>query len=353
MDSEEFLPATLNVEKQRALDEELTRIRERQALAEQVSIADRIRETEQLAALALSQAAALPCFPGMVTEPQEIHRAVDLCAAAPAVLVDGEAKPFRASCPRWRNPRDVRCPRRTERDEAIALAEHLADCRIPGAYDAGGVKLLVRALWDGTWRGLPPPPHKPTPAEILFAHRGVVRDAQWRRIPATPLWETEPLAAVRQFLTRRPGTVAGHSFLGSEWGLFLGGEVGLAKTVAACAAALAGKVLFVSAPELVEFKPAVAPRDAREVPFLILDDLGTERDTESGHAIDVMVNLLTERQRLRRRTIVTTNLVKQARREKDPDGLRERYGERVFDRLLEGAVLVGVRGESYRKKEPK
>lgn len=72
---------------------------------------------------------------------------------------------------------------------------------------------------------------------------------------------------------------------------------------------------------------------AKTAQLLVIDDLGTERDTESGFGRDTLGSLLTDRIDRAQRTVVTTNL--------SGFELVKRYGERLRSRL-QLRPLVGV-----------
>lgn len=74
----------------------------------------------------------------------------------------------------------------------------------------------------------------------------------------------------------------------------------------------------------------------KQVPLLILDDLGAEKGTE--WAIAKLDALIDHRYIHGLRTVFTTNLS------------ADRLPERIADRLLEGTVL-NLKGESYRRKK--
>lgn len=103
---------------------------------------------------------------------------------------------------------------------------------------------------------------------------------------------------------------------------------------------------FVSAHDLVR----CAERFGRErltdfsSGFLFLDDVGTEADSANfmGNKILPVVEILLERYDRRAVTIITSNL--------SDEGLADRYGVRVADRLNEVADKIAFMGESYRKQ---
>lgn len=73
--------------------------------------------------------------------------------------------------------------------------------------------------------------------------------------------------------------------------------------------------------------------------LLVLDDLGAECGTE--RARERVYAVLDARYRERKATVVTTNLTRQ-------EEFIGRFGERVFDRLLERCEFVRVSGTSFR-----
>lgn len=68
--------------------------------------------------------------------------------------------------------------------------------------------------------------------------------------------------------------------------------------------------------------------------ILLVDDLGAEHDSAWGRSI--VLRLFDVRSEARRPTVVSTNL--------DPDGIRERYGEGVLQRLAEDSMKVVLDG---------
>ncbi|MBD5307622.1 MAG: hypothetical protein HDS14_08390 [Bacteroides sp.] len=83
-----------------------------------------------------------------------------------------------------------------------------------------------------------------------------------------------------------------------------------------------------------------------QTPLLAIDDLGEEpaEILNYGMVLTPVKDLLLERYRARRLTIVTTNLVNS---EKNPQ-LRERYGQRMVDRFREMMQIIVFRNASYR-----
>lgn len=301
----------------------------------------RVAEREMLAAK------GLPCFHAMArAEGADVEAAVEACNAAGA----------RTSCERYAREQDAACSpscaRLIQRQRMFDFAAALYEARIPGAVDTDGQNRLARALRKG-WRHTPREEEPPV-AELLFATR--TRYAGEVVFAGQPLDETEPLQVVRLFAARQRGRVRigeGHvELFGHETVLFLGGSLDTGKTVAACSVALIREVLFVSAPELVGMDPAVAPARAMAAPFLVIDDLGTERNVGAGAAASTLAGILDARHLARRLTIVTTNMRTKRDKPDDPETLLERYGERLFHpergRIREGMALVGFKGPGRR-----
>ena len=76
--------------------------------------------------------------------------------------------------------------------------------------------------------------------------------------------------------------------------------------------------------------------------MLAIDDLGTEPTEvmDYGNISYPLIDLLTQRYELQQFTIITTNLTGQA--------IREKYGDRIADRLNEMMEKVGFTNPSYR-----
>jgi DNA replication protein DnaC len=72
------------------------------------------------------------------------------------------------------------------------------------------------------------------------------------------------------------------------------------------------------------------------VPLLVIDDLGTERQSESGWGVETLASLWVDRIDRGMRTVVTTNL--------NLPGLAARYGERLKSRLNRTDVVVVAAG---------
>lgn len=130
--------------------------------------------------------------------------------------------------------------------------------------------------------------------------------------------------------------------------LVLAGGVGTGKTVAALwglrqLAYRLGRPVYLRAADLPRFgafgDSASRFDDVRKAGALVVDDLGTEALGDWGSAN--MTELVDHRySALRARTIITTNL--------GPTELVARYGERVADRLREGAIVAGTGSGSKR-----
>lgn len=139
-------------------------------------------------------------------------------------------------------------------------------------------------------------------------------------------------------------------------GLLLFGDVGTGKTFyAACIAnALLDKgykVLmtnFITLAYQLEEKYGEKQRfmdSLNRYDLLILDDLGVERDSASGYMQEIVYNVIDSRQRAGLPYIITTNLT--ADQLKNPAEVRYK---RIYDRILEKAVPVEIKGESRRRQ---
>ena len=78
-----------------------------------------------------------------------------------------------------------------------------------------------------------------------------------------------------------------------------------------------------------------------ETPLLMIDDLGTEPVMRS-ITVEYLFTLINERSAARRHTVIATNL--------SPAQIKERYGERVASRILDGTrcAKIGMRGKDLR-----
>jgi DNA replication protein DnaC len=149
----------------------------------------------------------------------------------------------------------------------------------------------------------------------------------------------QPVQSVREFAEKLP------LHLAAGEGLVLRGPVGTLKTTLAVAVLQYGlqlgeRAMFLTMPSLIDSifsAKAVSPEDwlrfesrLRQVPLLVLDDLGAEWG--SGYVMSKVDAIFAERYNRKRSTIVTTNLVSQA--------LRSRYPDRIIDRLRETAQII-------------
>lgn len=78
--------------------------------------------------------------------------------------------------------------------------------------------------------------------------------------------------------------------------------------------------------------------EARIKPVLVLDDLGSEMPTTVART--KISEIISARYDHKRTTIITTNY--------DPDKIREIYGERMYDRIMDDGKFVACREESCR-----
>lgn len=143
-------------------------------------------------------------------------------------------------------------------------------------------------------------------------------------------------------------TWAAEAAAGGAANLVLVGPTGRGKTHAALAACrepfMAGRsVLFAPVVELLDaLRPegGMSTEPYCEADVLVLDDLGGERAT--GWTAERLYLIVNRRWMERRPTVVTTNL--------EPAELTEAVGERTYDRLRDGAVMLRVGGERSRRK---
>ncbi len=73
---------------------------------------------------------------------------------------------------------------------------------------------------------------------------------------------------------------------------------------------------------------------------LVVDDIGTEYSDAKGNFMAVFDELVSERAGNKRPTIITTNC--------DGKAFKERYGERIADRIRESGAFVSLAGPSLR-----
>lgn len=81
---------------------------------------------------------------------------------------------------------------------------------------------------------------------------------------------------------------------------------------------------------------------------LFIDDLGTEPEIQNiyGNKRNAIMEILMERYEKKLPTILTTNLT--LKEQGKTSQFQDRYGMRVFDRLKEIALVIGMEGESLR-----
>lgn len=78
-------------------------------------------------------------------------------------------------------------------------------------------------------------------------------------------------------------------------------------------------------------------------PRLVIDDLGGEYLDKGGFYASLLDEIVNERQAETKPTIMTTNL--------NAEAFKERYGERIIDRIREGGRFVGCGDHSLRAKK--
>ena len=161
----------------------------------------------------------------------------------------------------------------------------------------------------------------------------------------------QPVAVVREYAEKLPAHLAAGE------GLVLRGPVGTLKTTLAVAVLqyclqLGERAMFLTMPSLIDSifsAKAVSSEDwlrfesrLRQVPLLVLDDLGAEWG--SGYVTSKIDAIFAERYNRKKSTIVTTNLAGQ--------DLRSRYPERIIDRLRETTQVITFNTEESLRLSP-
>lgn len=82
--------------------------------------------------------------------------------------------------------------------------------------------------------------------------------------------------------------------------------------------------------------------EARKVYALAIDDLGREYSDQHGRWLAELDLLIDDRHEMRRPTVITSNL--------SPEEFRQRYGERIADRIRHTGLVVLCVGESLRRR---
>lgn len=81
--------------------------------------------------------------------------------------------------------------------------------------------------------------------------------------------------------------------------------------------------------------------EVRKVYALAIDDLGREYSDQHGRWLAELDLLIDDRHEMRRPTVITSNL--------SPEEFRQRYGERIADRIRQMGLVVLCSGESLRR----
>lgn len=104
-------------------------------------------------------------------------------------------------------------------------------------------------------------------------------------------------------------------------------------------------VRFTDAPTLARW-PRYDDGKMRELEraiALVIDDLGMEYDDKQGAFRSFLDGLVNARYAMQLPTVITTNL--------PVDDFKERYGERIADRIREAGSFVGLAGDSLRGRK--
>ena len=125
-------------------------------------------------------------------------------------------------------------------------------------------------------------------------------------------------------------------------GLFLIGNCGRGKSVI-----LTGVLPLIFNAKKGKILKPIAARKLHQVteyksPFIVIDDIGTEEVVNDyGTKIDAVENAIFEAEDDLKMLLLTSNL--------DAKSIKERYGERIYDRIKRLCLVVFMRGESLRK----
>ena len=125
-------------------------------------------------------------------------------------------------------------------------------------------------------------------------------------------------------------------------GLFLIGNCGRGKSVI-----LTGVLPLIFNAKKGKILKPIASRKLHQVteyksPFIVIDDIGTEEIVNDyGTKIDAVENAIFEAEDDLKMLLLTSNL--------DAKSIKERYGERIYDRIKRLCKVVFMRGESLRK----
>ena len=186
------------------------------------------------------------------------------------------------------------------------------------------------------------------------------------RIPRA--YEGDTFADYAVTAANRDAVDAAHMMVADEIkGLFLHGEKGTGKTklaaIIANERAMAGKtVLFASVPDLMadirasfaDGKTAETVRTVKETPFLVLDDLGSEKMSEwVGEQLFCIVN---HRYNEMLPTVVTSNynptqiIRRMATVDRGGNVIDDMQGQRIMSRIYEMCERVEIKGADWRMK---
>ena len=129
--------------------------------------------------------------------------------------------------------------------------------------------------------------------------------------------------------------------------LWLQGDVGTGKTIAATWWAQRNKAAWLFAAHLIDVNDAAREKlaAAAKAEYLVIDDVGTEYSGSSGWGISQIAGLLSLRYDTgKKKTLVTTNLTRQQ--------VIARYGVRIGSRLDEHGYFIGLPDGDLRRTRP-
>ena len=125
-------------------------------------------------------------------------------------------------------------------------------------------------------------------------------------------------------------------------GLFLLGNCGRGKSII-----ITGVLPLIFNAKKGKILKSIAARKLHKVteyktPFIVIDDIGTEEIVNDyGTKIDAVENAIFEAEDDLKMLLLTSNL--------DASSIKERYGERIYDRIKRLCKVVFMRGDSLRK----
>ena len=123
----------------------------------------------------------------------------------------------------------------------------------------------------------------------------------------------------------------------------LQGGVGCGKSCAAALWAIQTGARWITAKALARLGYEDELTKLGRAGALVLDDLGTEYADAKGFFVSNLDGLIDDRYSRELPTVITTNVA--------PSDFKERYGERIVDRIREAGKFIAVGGQSLRRRQ--